>query len=96
MTPAGFTTDGLPVIAGVAAMSCTHGIPLEITLMHFRERGQVVDWLDYVRGCRVDGHKLGTIRARILAAVGDVYGPEVLPVFTQRLDAVLATLGGKP
>ncbi len=90
MTPSGTTTDGQPVLSGVAAMSCTHGIPLEVTLVYFRARGLVIDWPDYIEGCLSDGHKPGTIRSRILAAVGDVYGAGYLVAFTPRLDTALA------
>lgn len=89
MTPHGFTTASQPVLGGVAALSCTHGVPLEVTLAFFKERQLVVDWPDYVTGCLADGHRPGTIRSRILAAVGDLYGSAYLEGFTPRLDSVL-------
>lgn len=89
MTPSGSAPDGKPVLSGVAAMSCTHGIPLEVTLAFFKDRGYVVDWPDYIRGCLTDGHKPATIRGRILAAVGDVHGPEYLAAFAPQLEAAL-------
>lgn len=92
MTPHGFTTDHRLVVGGVAALSCTHGVPLEVTLSFFKERELVVGWPDYVAGCLADGHKLGTIRSRILAAVSDVHGTSYLEGFKPRLDSVLDSM----
>ena len=47
----GTTPDNQPVIAGVARLTTTHGLPLELVLDHFRQRGLVVDWADYVAYC---------------------------------------------
>lgn len=70
----GRTTDDAPVMAGVGLMMTTHGVPLEIVLAGFKERGWVCDWVDYCATCVKDGHNEETIRSRIVAACGDVYG----------------------
>jgi hypothetical protein len=82
----GKSTDGRPVFAGVQIMTGTHGVPLEMVLGMFEERGWVVDWLDYMEGALKDGANPRTIRARILSAVGEVYGPQYLRGFTEELD----------
>lgn len=73
----GITTEGLPVLANVFSLVGTHGIPLEIILYKFQQEGIVVDWEDYIKGALKDGHNPKTIKARILAAVGDVYGENI-------------------
>lgn len=75
-----------PVFAGVQIMTGTHGVPLELVLGMFQDRGWVVDWLDYIAGALKDGANPRTIRARILSAVGEVYGSQYLREFTQELD----------
>lgn len=76
MKQSGETTEGRPVYAEVFPLVGTHGIPLELILHQFKDNGIVMDWPDYVAGAMKDGHKPRTIKARILSAVGDVYGPE--------------------
>ena len=80
------TTDNYPVLAGVFPLVGTHGVPLEIVLDFFQRRGMVMDWPDYIAGALADGHKPRTIKARILAAVGDVYGPDHRKAVAERLE----------
>ena len=62
----GITTDNRIVLGGVFPLVGTHGIPLEIVLAYFKERGRVVDWPEYIGGALKDGHKpRGTIKSRI-------------------------------
>jgi len=89
MEQSGITTEGQPVIAGVFPLVGTHGVPLEFVLSEFKRCGQDVDWPDYVRGAIKDGHKPRTIKARILSAVGDVFGPKHAAEVKKRLDVVL-------
>ena len=71
---AGQTIDALPVYKNVFVLVGTHGLPLEIILASFFGMGKVIDWVAYINDALKDGAKLGTIKSRIEAAVGDVYG----------------------
>ncbi len=95
MTPirqSGKTEDGYPVMAGVGLMATTHGVPLEIILAGFKDRGWVCDWLDYCKTCLKDGHKPQTVLSRATAALGDVYGPEYAKAVAERLSALISLL----
>lgn len=70
----GTTTDGKPTIENVFCLYGTHGIPLELILDVFKTNGLVIDWVSYIYDALDEGHNPKTIRERILAAVGDVYG----------------------
>lgn len=93
MKQSGITTDGKPVFAGVFPLMGTHGVPLEIILHNFMDTNRVVDWPDYIKSALKDGHKPRTIKARILAAVGDVYGSAYKKEIEARLsEKVTSTL----
>jgi alanyl-tRNA synthetase len=85
LTVVGKTESDIPVMAGVFTLVGTHGVPLEIILSFFQQRGVLVDWQDYIRAALKDGHKYQTVRARILSAVGDVYGPVYRAEMEKRL-----------
>ena len=89
MAKIGVTTEGLSVQANIFPLVGTHGVPLEYVLHHFKDNGMVMDWPDYIKGALKDGHKPRTIKARILAAVGDVYGPEYRKQVEIRLNKVI-------
>jgi hypothetical protein len=72
-------------MAGVGVMMTTHGVPLEIVLSGFKEKGWICDWVDYCTTCINDGHKLATIRSRIVAACGDVYGRDYAKELSDRI-----------
>lgn len=86
MILSGITTDGKPVLGQTFHLVGTHGLPLEVIISFFQENDIVIDWPDYVRGALKDGHKPRTIRARIAAAVGDVYGAAYRNEVEKRLD----------
>jgi hypothetical protein len=90
----GKTTEGGNVVSGVAFMTASHGVPLEIILQKLRQHNLTCDWEDYIAVCIKDGHNITTIRARILAAVGDVYGPVYRNEFSIRLESFLRTISG--
>jgi hypothetical protein len=98
MHRSGTTTDNRPVIAGVARLTTTHGLPLEVLLEYFRERSMVVDWVDYVACCLKDGHNPDTIRSRIETAIADVYGKQHKQAVLARLDLIFcqASATGRP
>lgn len=85
----GLTTDGSPVMAGAGTMMTTHGVPLEVVLSGFKERGWVCDWADYYATCAGDGHNPQTIISRVAAACGDVFGPEYAEVIQKRIEALI-------
>jgi hypothetical protein len=89
MRQSGFTTEEQPVMAGVFSLVGTHGVPLEVILHRFRDEGLVMDWADYVAVAITDGHKPRTIKARIGAAVGDVYGSAYREQVEARLERLL-------
>ncbi len=90
----GETEDRKPVVADIAVLSTTHGLPLEITLQYLKDRDWVVDWPDYITHCLNDGHNPSTIRARIKEAIGDVFGPRYSREFMTRLDRFLPDESG--
>lgn len=93
ISQSGITTAGLPVIARAFSLVGTHFIPLEVVLGFLQEWGLVMDWPDDIAGALADGHKPRTIRGRVLAAVGDAYGPIHATEVAKRMDAYLE-LGG--
>jgi hypothetical protein len=70
----------------------THGLPLELVLSFLKDHGQVIAWDDFVKDALKDCWKPRTIRARIAAAVGDVYGPEYVKEWLPRMDLLLARM----
>lgn len=89
MIQSGVTTDGNKVVTGVFKLVGTHGTPLEMILDWFKYKGMVIDWVDYIADALKDGHKPETVKSRILAAVGDVYGGKYASEIEKRLDVVL-------
>lgn len=89
MRQTGETTEGKPVYAGVFPLVGTHGIPLELILDRFKETDRVMDWPQYVADALKDGHKPRTIKGRILAAVGDVYGASYRQQVEERLSKLI-------
>lgn len=83
---AGITTENKQVIAGVFSLVSTHGTPLELILYRFKAQERIIDWIDYIQGALADGHNPKTIRARILGAVGDVYGSDYREEISKRLN----------
>lgn len=82
----GITVDGRPVVQHVAKFVSTHGLPLEVVLGFFHERGYAIDWLGYVRDSMADGASLKNIRAKILEAIGTVYEPKQQDQFKEKLE----------
>lgn len=79
-------------MAGVGTLCFTKGVPLEIILTVFQDKGFVVDWVDYIMTALNDGHNPRTIRARIESAVSDVYGKDYTKEVMARVDRVLEVL----
>lgn len=89
MHQSGITPEGRAVIAGIFSLVGTHGVPLEIVLYKLKNEGLVADWVDYIKSALADGHNLGTIKARISAAVGDVYGSSYKKQVEFRLEKII-------
>lgn len=83
------------VVGGAFSAVGTHGLPLEVVLMFFKDNNWVVDWVDYVNGALKDGHNLSTVRSRIFSAVGDVYGPKYRDAVIERFDKFFGELHAK-
>jgi len=86
----GKTPENLPVMEDVFLLVGTRGMPLEFILERFKERGVVMDWPAYVADAMKDGAKMRTVRARVISAVGEVYGGKYLVGFEARFDAFFA------
>ncbi len=89
MRQSGVTTDDTAVWSGIAELTNTHGMPLDMVLFALKEKGRVPDWIDYIQTCLSDGHNPRTIKSRILAAVETVYGREHANRVAERLQVVL-------
>jgi predicted RNase H-like HicB family nuclease len=94
MRYSGETEDRKPVVADIAVLSTTYGLPLEITLQYLKDRDWVVDWPDYITHCLNDGHNPSTIRARLKEAIADVFGPRYSKEFMSRLDRFMPVESG--
>lgn len=84
MIQVGKMENGQPVMAGVFTLVGTHGIPLEFILEQMKARGLWVSWPHYVSDAMKDGAKMRTIRARVLASVGEAYGSQYTKAFEAR------------
>lgn len=86
------TTDGKDVVDGIFTFVGTHGIPLEVVLANLKEANIVIDWMDYIRAARKDGHNLDTIYNKISMAIGDVYGPKYKEQFLPKLKIAIIAI----
>lgn len=82
----GVTVDGRIVVRHVAKYVSTHGIPLDVVLAFWHERGYAVDWLNFVQESMAEGASLRTVRAKILEAIGVVYTPKQQDEFKEKLE----------
>jgi hypothetical protein len=85
----GTTTDNQPVIAGVASLTNTHGLPLELVLQYFRVSGSAA-WQPTGSITWPIASRTGTIRIRSAPASRppspNVYGPQYKKEMAARLD----------
>ena len=84
MKQVGKTQDDIKVVSDVFEMVGTRGLPLEMVLQFCKDNGWIVSWPHYVRDARKDGAKMKSIKAKVFAAVGEVYGPFYLKGFQAR------------
>jgi hypothetical protein len=72
----GTTSDGKPVYAGVYKFYETYGLPLDVILTTFQQKGWVPDWIDLY----IDAIKAGMEHDRIISkldeAISDSYGKQ--------------------
>ena len=62
------------------------GLPLEVVLSDFKQRGLVPDWPDFIEESLKCGWNPRTLRSRIESSVGDVYGPKHRHEVMKRFD----------
>lgn len=72
----GITPEGKPVLAGVYRFYETHGLPLDIILMCFHDKGWVPDWIDFYQDAREAGMQHKRILSKLAPAIADSYGKE--------------------
>jgi hypothetical protein len=72
----GETIDGKVVLRTIFEVTSSTGLPLVTILMMMKERGMVVDWVDYYLSALDHGMQSSRILSRISSDVVDVYGPE--------------------
>ncbi len=89
MRQSGITIDGKPVYSNIFKLVGTHGVQLETILYKFYTENKVVDWEDYIKSALKDGHKPRTIKARIISAIGEIYGATYCEEFTKILQIML-------
>jgi alanyl-tRNA synthetase len=89
MNVSGITPEGRLVVSDAFKFVGTHGLPLDVLLHVLKQNDLVVDWIDFVDDARADGWKYRTIRARVIAAVADVYGPAYLKEFDKVFSLVI-------
>lgn len=53
----------------------THGVPLDVIVDYARSRGCIVDWRAFADAAVASGMNRRRVGAKIIEAVGDVYGP---------------------
>lgn len=90
MKSTGMTVDDKIVVSDTFKFVGTHGLPLDVLLHVLKDKGLVIDWLDFIQDARRDGWKDRTIRARILAAVADVFGPSYRNEFDKQLSKIIS------
>lgn len=71
----------------------TLGVPLEMVLDHLVAENMVPDWYGFWRNAREKNWNPRTIRAKLEAAIGDVYGPKYLREWEVKLDEFLEVTG---
>jgi hypothetical protein len=89
MRQSGVTTEGLPVYADLFPLVGTQGVQLEDIRSRFNSDGRVVDCPDYVAAALANGQNPRTFKARIGAAIGEVYGPDYRKQVEVRLERYL-------
>lgn len=85
----GKTPEGKIVFGDIFKYSGTHGLPLEVILDNLKSLNAVVDWYDYITSALADGHKINTIKSRIIAAIGDAYGSKYREKFAEKLEKLI-------
>ena len=84
MKQVGVTQDDVKVVSDVFEMVGTRGLPLEMVLQYCKDNGWILSWPHYVRDAMKDGAKMKSIKGKVFAAVGEVYGPFYVKDFIER------------
>jgi hypothetical protein len=72
----GKTHENRPVWKGIFEVTSSIGLPLVTVLTLFKDRGYVVDWIDYYESALKHGMQSERVLSRIESDVSDVYGSE--------------------
>ena len=81
----GRSVDGRPVV-GFFELVDTHGVPLDIVLSEFDRRGRIPDWTGFYTSAVEKGWKPGGVISKLEAGIGDVFGPEYLKVWKEKMN----------
>ncbi len=81
----GYIVGSHRIMRGMFKFVGTYGLPLEVVIDFLNKRNITIDWVDYCTDALKDGHNPSTIKARILEAVGDVFGDKYREGFKEEL-----------
>lgn len=81
----GITTDGKPIMAGIFSFYETHGLPLDVILITFIEKGWVPDWVEFYETAISAGMKHDRILSKLEEAISDSFGKEWNDVVISKL-----------
>ena len=81
----GKTEDGKLVVTGLFELVDTHGIPLDIVVSKFEERGLMPSWTHFYDKAVKAGWKPEGVVQKLRGVVGDVYGPKFREGWEKRL-----------
>jgi|SRR5579885_1371433 len=88
----GVTSDNKPVYSGVYKFYETHGLPLDVILTTFIEKGWVPDWIDFYKSALSAGMEHSRIISKLEEAVSDSYGKEWCDVVILRLNQIFGPI----
>lgn len=63
-----------------------HGVPLDIILTSFKEKGVIVDWGHFIDQALEAKWNPGTLQTKVQTAIGDVYGSDYRDGFMKRFN----------
>jgi len=73
----GITQDtNKPVFGGIYKFYETHGLPLDVILHVFVDKGWIPDWIDFYKDARKAGMAHDRILSKLEEAISDSFGKE--------------------
>ncbi len=82
-----------PVYAGVYKLYETHGLPLDIILSSFKDKGWVPDWIDLYLTAISAGMGHARILSKLEESISDSFGKEMADHVISRLKEIFKTKG---